>query len=159
MNAQSLTMPTTTSDSLSQIIESHIRCAHELLEVLQRERKALISGKPEQLEEVSVSKLKMVQAFQQLSDKLTRYLNGESIENLLSRIGGGLDLRKRWTDLLTLANECQQANLSNGAMLDERHNLVRHAIKCLFGHEAKPGIYGRWGDTSFRPERRVIARA
>ena len=149
----------TLTDSLSQIIESHIRCAHELLEVLQQERHALISGKPEQLESVSSSKLKMVHGFQVLSDKLTRYLNGETIESLLARIGGGLDLRKRWSELLALANECQQTNLANGALLDERHNQVRQSLQILFGHEARPGVYGRWGDTSFRPERRVIARA
>lgn len=153
--------PTTPSlmDSLTQIIETHISCAHELLEVLHRERAALVSGKPEQLEEVSISKLKSVHSFQVLSDKLTHYLNGERIETLFARIGGGKDLLQRWQDLMTLATECQQTNLANGALLDERQNQVRYAIKCLFGHEAKPGIYGRWGETTFRPERRVIARA
>lgn len=151
-------MPTA-MESLSQIIESHISCAHELLEILQRERKALISGKPEQLEEVSTSKLKSVHSFQVLSDKLSRYLNGDSIEAIFARIGGGLDLRQRWQDLMTLATECQQTNLANGALLDERQNQVRYAIKCLFGHEAGPGIYGRWGDTTFRPDRRSIASA
>jgi flagellar biosynthesis/type III secretory pathway chaperone len=159
MNEPSLKMPPSTMESLSQIIESHISCAHELLEVLQRERKALISGKPEHLEEVSTAKLQSVHGFQLLSDKLTRYLSGESIESLLSRIGGGLDLRQRWQDLMALATECQQTNLANGALLDERQNQVRYAIKCLFGHEAKPGIYGRWGDSTFRPERRIIASA
>lgn len=158
MNAADLNI-SAAMDSLSQIIESHISCAHELLEILHRERKALISGKPEHLEEVSASKLKSVHDFQLLSDKLTRYLNGESIETLFARIGGGLDLRQRWQDLMTLATECQQTNLANGALLDERHNQVRYAIKCLFGHEAKPGVYGRWGETTFRPDRRVIARA
>ena len=158
MSQTTLTMPASLTESLSQIIESHIHCAHDLLEVLQQERRALISGKPDQLEAVSSAKLKMVHGFQVLSDKLTRYLNGESIESLLSRIGGGLDLRKRWADLLTLANECQQSNLANGALLDERHNQVRQSLQILFGHEARPGVYGRWGDTSFRPERRVLAR-
>ena len=146
-------------ESLPQIIEQHISSALELLEILQQERQALISGKPEALEQVSASKLKSVQTFRILSDKLNRYLGNESIEHLLARIGSGMNLHQRWQELMTLATECQNHNLANGALIDERQNSVRHAIKCLFGHEAGPGVYGRCGDTSFRPERRIIASA
>ena len=149
----------TMMESLSQIIEQHISSALELLEILQQERQALISGKPEALEKVSFSKLKSVHTFKQLSEKLSRYLGDESIEQLLTRLGGGMNLQQRWQELLALATECQKCNLANGALIDERQSYVRNAIKGLFGHEARPGVYGRWGDTSFRPERRMIASA
>ena len=143
------------TETVPQIIEQHIISALELLEILKQERQALISGKPEAIEQVCASKIKLVQTFKQLSEKLTRYLGNEPIEQLLARTG----LQQRWQQLLTLAADCQKNNLANGALLDERQSYVRHAIKCLFGHEARPGVYGRWGDTTFRPERRMIASA
>lgn len=153
------TQPTTVLESLPQIIEQHISSALELLEILQQERQALISGRPESLEKVSVLKLKSVHTFKQLSEKLTKYLGGESIEQMLARIGSNMNLYQRWQELMTLATECQKHNLANGALLDERQSYVRNAIKSLFGHEAHPGVYGRWGDTSFRPENRLIGSA
>lgn len=147
-----------TTESLSQIIEQHISSADELLEILKLERQALISGKPEALEQVSTSKLQSINAFKLLGDNLNRYLGNESIESLLARIGG-INLQQRWQKLLATAMECQKNNLANGAIIDERQNYVRHAIKCLFGQEARPSVYGRMGDTTFRPERHIIASA
>lgn len=143
------------AEAVPQIVEQHISSAIELLEILQQERQALISGKPDAIEKVCASKIKSVNTFKLLSEKLTQYLGNETIEQLITRIG----IQQRWQQLLSLATECQKHNLANGALLDERQNYVRHAIKCLFGHEARPGVYGRWGDTSFRPERRMIASA
>lgn len=145
------------AEPLSQMIEQHISSASELLEILKKERQALISGKPEELEQVSASKLKSVNAFKVLSDNLSRYIGSENIEALLARVGGSLNLPQRWQQLMTIATECQKNNLANGAIIDERQSYVRHAIKSLFGQEARPGVYGRMGDTTFRPERRVIA--
>ena len=143
------------TDTVPQIIEQHIFSAIELLEILKQERNALISGKPEAIEQVCSSKIKLVNTFRQHSENLTHCIGTETIEQVIARSG----LQQRWQQLLALATECQKNNLANGALLDERQSYVRHAIKCLFGHEAKPGVYGRWGDTSFRPERRMIASA
>lgn len=146
-----------TPESLSQIIEQHISSATELLEILKQERQALLSSKPEALEQISAIKLQSVTTFRQLGDHLNRLLGSESIEALLARMGG--NLAQRWQQLLTMARECQKNNLANGAIIDERQNYVRHAIKCMFGQEARPAVYGRMGDTHFKPERRVIASA
>jgi len=147
-----------TPESLSQIIEQHISSANELLEILKQERQALISGKPEALEQVSSTKLQSVNAFKLLGEKLNRVLGSEKIESMLSRLGGS-SLQQRWQELLTLAQECQKNNLANGAIIDERQNYVRHAIKSMFGQEARPAVYGRTGDTNFRPDRHIIASA
>lgn len=147
-----------TPESLSQIIEQHISSATELLEILTQERQALISGKPEALEQVSATKLQSVNAFKLLGDRLNRVLGSEKIESMLSRLGNS-SLQQRWQQLLALAQECQKKNLANGAIIDERQNYVRHAIKSMFGQEARPAVYGRMGDTNFRPERRIIASA
>jgi len=146
-----------TAESLSQIIEQHIASTGQLLEILQQERQALLSSKPEALEQISTTKMQSVNALKLLGDHLNRLLGNESIENLLARVGG--NLQQRWQQLLAMARECQKNNLANGAIIDERQNYVRHAIKCLFGQEARPGVYGRLGDITFRPERRIIASA
>ena len=146
-----------TPESLSQIIEQHISSTSELMEILKQERQALLSSKPEALEQITTIKLQSVNTFKQLGDSLNRLLGNESIESLLTRMGG--NLAQRWQQLLTMARECQKNNLANGAIIDERQNYVRHAIKCMFGQEARPSVYGRSGDTQFRPERRIIASA
>jgi flagellar biosynthesis/type III secretory pathway chaperone len=148
-----------TPELLAQIIEQHIASATELLEILKQERQALIAGKPEALEQVSTTKLQSINAFKLLGEKLNRYLGNESIDKLLARVGDGLNLQQRWQKLLAMAMECQKNNLANGAIIDERQNYVRHAIKSLFGQEARPAVYGRSGDTHFRPERHIIASA
>ena len=155
-----LTNPASTSgEALAQIIEQHISSVNELLEILRQERQALMSTKPEALEQVSATKLKLVNTFKILNDNLNRALGNEKIESLLSRIGDGLNLRQRWQQLLSLTAEAQKNNLSNGALIEERQGYVRHAIKSLFGQEAGAGVYGRAGETNFRPERRIIASA
>lgn len=146
-----------TPELLSQIIDQHIASAGELLEILKQERQVLISGKPEALEQMSAIKLQSVNAFRQLGEKLNRFLGNESVETLLARMGG--NLQQRWQQLLAMARECQENNLANGAIISERQNYVRHAIKSMFGQETSPAIYGRLGDTTFKPERRIIASA
>jgi flagellar biosynthesis/type III secretory pathway chaperone len=148
-----------TTESLSQIIEQHISSANQLLEILQQEHQVLLNGKAEALEQISVTKMQSVGAFQLLSDNLNRLLGSESIDKLLARISGGINLQQRWQQLLTLVHECQKNNLANGAIITERQSYVRHAIKSLFGNEAQSGVYGRYGDSNFKPERRIIASA
>lgn len=151
--------PPAATDKLAQIIEQHISAASALLEILKQEKQALISGRPEQLEQVSATKLQSVNAFRVIGEKLTQFLGNESIESVLSRMDGANSPRHRWQELMKLATECQRSNLVNGAIIDERQNYVRHAIKCMFGQEARPAVYGRSGDTHFRPERHIIASA
>jgi flagellar biosynthesis/type III secretory pathway chaperone len=151
---------TISQGDLSEVIEQHIACTQALTDMLQRERLALIGNDLPALERVSAEKTLTVAQLQQLSSQLEACndpSSGMSLENRITQAGSAL--RRRWQELLTLASHCQQANLANGALLDQRQSQVRWTLGQMLGDPGSPRTYGRTGISLQGISRRIRASA
>lgn len=148
-------------DALLRNIEDHISCMQALVQTLAQEHEALLGSDPAVLEQVSASKSHAVLSLQQLSQNLSA----------IPGIGGGTELERsiqlagkavqqRWQHLLSLAAQCQQANLANGALLDAKQSQIKWALSHMLGTaQANTPTYGRGGIRRDDGTRRILASA
>lgn len=137
--------PCPTSPPMDRIIEQQIDCAQALLGTLQRERQALLDNSLSALEQVSAEKWTAATTLQTLGATLEKFHGGVAgIEREISRSGAAAALRDAWQALLRLADQCQQFNLSNGALLQERQTQLRRTMRALRG-SAPDTTYSRAG--------------
>lgn len=133
--------------SIQQLIEQQVTCAGTLLETLERERQALLDNSMTALERASSDKLAAATTLQTLNGALQKLDAGPQQIELMIREAGSPTLDTSWRELLQLAARCQQTNLGNGALLDERQTQVRRQLRAL-PPAAGGTLYGRDGHNS-----------
>ena len=146
-------------EAIKHAIEQQIGCTEALLAAMRSERGALLGGKLEELEQACADKLAAANKLQSLGAQLAQLQAApRQIEALLLRAPDSASALARWRQLLGLAAACQQHNLENGALLDQRQMQLRRTRRALLGDQAAP-TYGRGGDSGYDPGRRSLASA
>lgn len=162
MTATSLiAQPASIQDSLRQNLDAHVACMSALLELLGREHQALLGSEAAALEQVSSEKSRAVAQLQKLSLQLSALPGiggGAALEQAIARAGG--ELLRLWQELMTLAARCQQANITNGALIDARQAQVRWTLRHMLGGGTSAArTYGRSGISRDDGARRILASA
>lgn len=130
-------------DNLSQ----HLACSKVLLNTLDEERIALQSNDLSQLERVSVTKASAAEMLRRLGVELTRLRErspAKTMAELCARFPDRPNLARDWSELMSLAAQCQRRNQENAALLDARQQQVRTSLRVLRG-DPVPGTYARGG--------------
>ena len=127
--------------------------------LLAEERRALESRDSTALAALAAQKQAAVRELEGLEARRLRALEQASVPNDAAgmlRLLAGADDQQRWQDYLALAGRCQQANLTNGAVIRLRHQQITEALAVLSGDRRE--TYGPNG--SSRPAHsRALAEA
>lgn len=145
--------------SLAELIDRHADETGQLVECLEQERLALMGNDIPALERICASKLACVTQLQTLGRELHRLTRGIGVETLAATDPAALALLPAWRQLMTLASRCQDLNLANGDLLEQRQSQVRRLIGGLTAPLDESATYGRAGTRTFNPLRRVLASA
>lgn len=150
--------------NLADVIDAQIRCAEDLITILEQEQAALSERSPESLDALEAAcsaKSAAAQQLQRLGDRLQILAgprrSGAEFEAWLAQHHGAEALIAAWRQLTTLARSLSDANRRNGALLDVREQQVRGALIAM-APEA-PATYGRSGLRPSLPQGRVFSRA
>jgi flagellar biosynthesis/type III secretory pathway chaperone len=135
--------------SLSVVLAEQIGCAESILEALDREHEALLSGNADTLNQAGDQKTQLVEILE-LLERQRRDL---------------VDLQPppaspapdNWQRLLGLLEHCRERNHRNGILLNARRTQVMHALGILQGHESL--IYGSAGVGQRSVSSSTLARA
>jgi len=131
---------------LGDNLNQHVIIAQALIEILAKERAALMIQDVETLVEVNHAKSTSAEQLHQLGISLKKMCHGaegKAVESFICRQINGLELLARWQQLLQLADRCQKANLENGVLLQERQQRVRASLQMI--RQAPRPLYGRAG--------------
>lgn len=144
---------------LGDNLNQHVINAQALIDILSRERAALMSQDVEALAELSQSKSAAAELMHHLGNSLRKMCGGaegKAVESFICRQTNGLELLARWQLLLQLAARCQQANLENGVLLQDRQQRVRASLQLI--RQLPRPLYGRAGAMSQDNGKRALAR-
>lgn len=134
---------------LAAIIDEQIRCAEAMLDVLDREARALDAGDAEALNDTGAEKVRLVDALDAL-ERERRDL--AAVTSSAPRALGG-----RWQRLLELTERMKAENARNGALVDARRKQVMAALKILRGADVP--LYDAAGTRQRGREGRILGSA
>lgn len=128
-------------DNLIEVLDEQIGCATEMIGTLARENRALIDDDPEQLNEASAGKAKLVEMLENLE------LERRALSSTTITPSQGVAAEK-WEQLLALLEECRSRNLQNGSLVQAKRQQVLTVLKLLRG--PVPEVYDAEGNEETR---------
>ncbi|WP_428603390.1 flagella synthesis protein FlgN [Sedimenticola sp.] len=160
-----MTLSAELQNPLSQILSSELDCARSLMEILQREHKALKSRDPDQVLSISREKQQAVEEMQGLARQRDHLLASFKIP------GGTAGIKRLlqhdtdsvcstlWKDLAEIATELREQNEVNGGILalSQRHN--NQALDILCGRTHNRNTYGAKGQYNKEAPGHSLAKA
>ncbi|MBT8085340.1 MAG: flagellar protein FlgN [Woeseia sp.] len=143
--------PTEMRASLDNVLQAGIDAATTLLDELAAERDALHSQDGDALECAAQQKqicLQEIETREQERKALLAKAGFADDRNgmlaMIERCAAGTEIGSQWQRYLAVAEECQQANTTNGAILRLRHQQIASALAVLSG--CNPTTYGPTGN-------------
>ena len=144
-------MPTSPISTVSQE-QQHVS---DLIALMKQEQQLLVAADADGLAELTPRKNALLQALAELSAQRHAALLAAGCEGSEAgmepwlAVGGSLEARSQWEQLLTLAREAKELNRVNGMLINKQlaHNQgVLNALRMPAGAEAG-GVYGSSGQT------------
>lgn len=136
------------SADLPALIDAGIDAASRFEALLAEEREILETRDSAALAEVAKRKQRAVSELEDLESRRTALLRNATIANdaagMQSQLQKAEDL-ERWQHYLELAGRCQQANMTNGAIIRLRHQHISDALAILSGERRE--TYGPAGNS------------
>lgn len=150
---------------LAKLLDREIVAAQTLLEALQQETDAL-GRDPEALEQAALRKQELVENMEQLHRQRCALLaaagcaaSRSGMERFVARYDLQQRLQQRWQRLLELTENCRDANLSNGAVVEISRLQLRQALALLHGQSPQTVMYDASGESQAAGTSRVLAKA
>ncbi len=152
---------------MSDVLGSSVYHALGLKESLVVERKALETQDVDALHAALEDKSRCVRELQDLEAERARICDESGIEAgpeqmlALADWCGDVDrgITSRWEYLLTIAEECNSLNMSNGAIIRVRKQQIDTGLAVLRGGAPESDTYGQGGMETGGPNRRSLAEA
>ena len=141
-----LTLPP--SADLSALIDAGIDAAVKFEALLAEEREILETRDSAALAELAKRKQQAVSELEELEARRCALLRSAAVANDAEGMQTQLEHaedRERWQHYLDLAGRCQQANMTNGAIIRLRHQQISDALAILSG--AGSETYGPAGNS------------
>lgn len=158
-------MSTHPGPQLAKLMDQEIAAANALLQALQAETDAL-GRDPEALEQAAARKQELVTNMEALHQQRCAMLQAagcspsrSGLEQFLQRFDVEDRLLGRWQRLLDVTEQCRDANLSNGAVVELSRLHLRQALALMHGHSPQTVAYGAGGESVAAGSSRVIAKA
>lgn len=158
-------MSTHPGPQLAKLMDQEIAAAQALLETLQAETDAL-GRDPVALEQAASRKQDLVTRMEALHGQRCSVLENadctpsrSGMQRFLERFDVQDRLQQRWQRLLELTEQCRDANLSNGAVVEVSRLHLRQALAIMHGHSPQTVAYGSAGESVAAGTSRVLAKA
>lgn len=150
---------------LARVLDLELAATQALADCLAAEATALAAS-PDTVAAVAATKLGEVHKLERLAAERSAVVVALDIgdartatwDALIESIGEPL-LVTRWQQLRTALMRCREANLRNGALVDQCRRQVRTALGILSGQTSGPQLYGADGTREAEARPRSLAKA
>lgn len=163
---QSRPSPLEARDRLAEIIGECVLKALGLKESLQHERTALESQDTGALHDAVSTKSTIIQSLSLLESQRLElceaagFANGsEQMNEMTEWCDNESVIRNGWSHLMDIVSECNALNLTNGAIIRARQQMVESNLGVLRGAELDPDTYRREGRENAAMTQRSLAQA
>jgi len=151
------------NQALHQALQLEISCARQMLAALTDESEALGTREPEKLETATQIKHQKMQQLEQAGKERDRVLATSASSQPPFTDNQALNVL--WTELMQLAEQCQQLNRVNGSIIERGYQQSRHALDILHGLDGTANTltnnldgYNQNGQTTYSKRSRSIAQ-
>jgi flagellar biosynthesis/type III secretory pathway chaperone len=150
---------------LARVLDLELAAARALADCLAAEATALATS-PDAVAAAAAAKLAEVYQLERLAAERSEVAVALDIgdartatwDALIEGIGEPL-LATSWQQLRTALLHCREANLRNGALVDQCQRQVRSALEILTGQTSGPQLYGADGTRDAEARPRSLAKA
>lgn len=157
--------PNQCARELRRLFDGQRQAAERLLDLLETERESLRRAESEQLEQLAISKSKLIEELQTLEAQQRQLLAQLAFPNdAASALDRALDwcdvdgsLRKHHVDTMQRVIECKRDNQRNGVLVRHRLGYLRRALEILRNAHADALVYGPDGRTEQDGQSRLLA--
>ena len=163
---QSRPSPLEARTRLSEIIGECVFQALGLRESLQHERAALETRDTDALHDAVSTKSTIVRSLSLLESQRLELCEAAGFahgSNQMDQMTDWCDdesvLRNGWSHLMDIVSECNALNLTNGAIIHARQQMVESNLGVLRGAEQDPDTYHREGRDNAAMNQRSLAQA
>lgn len=153
-------------EQLAALFLAQKQKADAVLEVLEREREALLAGDLAALETVAQEKTTLLDELEEMRSEESRLLHLKGADYFFgsrreqdSPAGNKVkSVRSAHRNAVDAIAECQSLNARNGLLLQHRIGYVKRALQALGGGDGNPGLYGSDGKIETSSRHRCVAR-
>lgn len=158
---------------LLQALQQEVNCATDMLEALKAEADALGDHNPDSLDKAVSGKVEKMKLLEQASQHRQALLQGFNLPKDIHFNEGDLyqsndAMHALWQQLLHVAEQCQQLNRINGALVERSFQQSRHALEILQGlvpdnppagaTPSRSDGYNQCGQTTYSKHSRTLAQ-
>ena len=158
--------PLEARNRLTDIIGECVFQALGLRESLQHERSALETQDTDALHDAVTTKSTIVQSLSLLESqrlelcKAAGFADGsDQMDQMTDWCDDESVVRNGWSHLMEIVSECNALNLTNGAIIRARQQMVESNLGVLRGAELEPDTYHREGRDNAAMNQRSLAQA
>ena len=144
--------PTDTRKQVVDLLGESVLLALGLKETLQNERRALEDQDVGELNSIVSTKSECVGKLQQLEEQRRAlcetsgfHAGPQQMEDLVDWCDEDAVITKCWSQLMEIAADCNALNLTNGAIISMRSQMLGTNLAVLRGTDPNPNTYGREG--------------
>ena len=127
--------------TVKQVLQSEVDCAHLLLQSLNQEYEALAEHHTETLEDVvrnKQEKIKQLESATRQRERMLALAEGVTVcdeheKNKHYKFNGNKQLIDLWNELVDVAEKCRHKNRVNGSIVEVISRQSRHALDILQG--------------------------
>ncbi|GBG14100.1 flagella synthesis protein FlgN [Novimethylophilus kurashikiensis] len=135
------------SDRLIATLLSEAEVLRSFKSLLNSEQQAILAGEVESLENIAQSKLQLVEQLNRFSAERQQFIISLGIGSDRASMqqwadNTGNQAREAWTALLHAAEEAQQANSFNGALIQTHLQHNQQALAALLAAANQASLYG-----------------
>ena len=148
-----------------ELLLTDISTATQLLEILEQEFIALSERKLETLQVLLAKKQPALRQLEQHSSERSQHLkqnnlptNKEGLIKLAENSSVGAQLLESSTQLNSLIEQCQEANLRNGRLIRSNQISINSMLNIVRGADA-PNLYDKTGSASSSVKQRPFSQA
>ncbi len=163
---QSRPSPLEARNRLAEIIGECVFQALGLKESLKNERAALETQDTDALHDAVSTKSTIVQSLSQLESERLKLCEAAGFAAGIGQMDDLTDwcdeqsvVRNGWTHLMDIVSECNALNLTNGAIIHARQQMIENNLGVLRGAELNPDTYHREGRDNAAMNQRSLAQA
>ena len=158
--------PNDTRTQIVEILGESVLHALGLKETLQNERRALEEQNIDELDQAVTTKSDCVGKLQQLESQRQALCEAsgfhpgpDQMEQLVDWCDEDSVITRCWSQLMDIAADCNALNLTNGAIIQMRSQMMASNLAVLRGGEPQPDTYRRQGRDSAANKQRSLAEA
>ncbi|MES2071567.1 MAG: flagellar protein FlgN [Pseudomonadota bacterium] len=141
-----------TTTSLHACLQEEVKAMTSLAELLKMEQTVLVSGKVEELTQLTLNKTRLIGDISELEKSRNRHLlslgysaDAAGVQAWLGQVPADSETGQCWTALLQVTAAANQDNRTNGILINKHMNNTQSALKILQQNDPAGSFYGPSG--------------